>query len=565
MRSETTTTAPRTESAAEAAATRSATGTRPSASGTARSATGPDRTSTSRSGTAPYTAALRDFLATDPYAEASGSGERERGVVPFTGEEVVRFARNTPADVEAAYRTARIAASAWAAQSVEHRTKVLMRLHDSLRRHEDLLLDIVQYESGKARIHAYDEVLDTYNVLRHYGVMAAKYLRPERRRGAIPVLTRTEVTHTPLGVIGFITPWNYPLTLGATDLFAALTAGNAVVHKPDSSTTLTAIFMRRLAIAAGLPAELWQLVPGPSSEIGSAIIAGADGVSFTGSTAAGRSIAAETGQRLLPTALELGGKNPMVVLSDADLPKAVEGAVRGSFSSAGQLCISVERIYVHEDLYPEFCSRFAEAARALTLSAEFAYGPGMGSLGGPKQFERVGAHVEQARGAGATVIAGGHPVPEVGPYFYAPTVLTDVPASAELYREETFGPVVSVYPVSSDAEAVAAANDSEYGLAAVVYSRSRGREYARQIEAGMINVNEVYPASWGSVDAPAGGVKASGLGHRHGIDGIHQFMHTHTIAEQRLHPIAPTSVLDQKKFAGLMSGALSVMKALRMK
>src|SRR5699024_2002260 len=170
--------------------------------------------------------------------------------------------------------------------------------------------------------------------------MAPRYLRPERRRGAIPVLTRTEVTHTPLGVIGFITPWNYPLTLGATDLFAALAAGNAVVHKPDSQTSLTAILMRRLAIAAGLPAEVWPLM------------AGADGLSFTGSTAAGRSIAAEAGQRLLPTALELGGKNPMIVLSDAELPAAVEGAVRGSFSSAGQLCISIERIYVHEDLYP---------------------------------------------------------------------------------------------------------------------------------------------------------------------------------------------------------------------
>ncbi|WP_426936940.1 succinic semialdehyde dehydrogenase [Brevibacterium sp. LE-L] len=511
------------------------------------------------------TAALREFLDTDPYAEASGSGERERGVEPFTGEVVDRFARNTAADVEAAYTTARIAASAWAAQSVEHRSKVLTRLHASLRRHEDLLLDIVQFETGKARIHAYDEVLDTFNVLRHYGVMAARYLRPERRRGAIPGLTRTEVTRTPLGVIGFITPWNYPLTLGATDLFAALTAGNAVVHKPDSTTTLTAIFMRRLAIAAGLPPEVWQLVPGTVDAVGPALLSGADGLSFTGSTAAGRSIASEAGRRLLPTALELGGKNPLVVLSDADLPKAVEGAVRGSFSSAGQLCISIERIYVHKDLYPAFCAHFAEAARAVTLSADFEYGPGMGSLAGPKQFERVSAHVEQARSVGAAVIAGGHAVPERGPYFYAPTVLTDVPPEADLHREETFGPVVAVYPVSSDAEAVTAANDSEYGLSAALYSRSHGREYARQLQAGMINVNEVYPASWGSVDAPAGGVRASGLGHRHGAEGIHQFMHTHTIAEQRLHPIAPAGPVDQRTFAKAMTGALTAMRALRMK
>src|SRR5690606_35181133 len=160
-------------------------------------------------------------------------------------------------------------------------------------------------------------------------------------------------------------------------------AGNAVVHKPDSTTTLTSVFMRRLAIAAGLPPEVWQLVPGPSSELGPALMAGADGISFTGSTAAGRSIAAEAGQRPLPAALELGGKNPLIVAADADLDKAVEGAVRGSFSSAGQLCISIERIYVHEDLYEDFCARFAEAARAYRLSAEFEYGPDMGTLAGP--------------------------------------------------------------------------------------------------------------------------------------------------------------------------------------
>src|SRR5699024_4988429 len=294
-------------------------------------------------------------------------------------------------------------------------------------------------------------------------------------------------------------------------------------------------------------------------------------LSFTGSTAAGRSIAAEAGQRLLPTALELGGKNPMIVLSDAELPAAVEGAVRGSFSSAGQLCISIERIYVHEDLYPVFCAHFAEAARNLSLSADYAFGPGMGTLAGPKQLERVSAHVEQAREVGATVIAGGHTVPERGPFFYAPTVLTDVPASADLHEAETFGPVVAVYPVSSDAEAVAAADDSEYGWSASVYSRLRGAAgcrgpgAAREGAAGVVNVNEVYPPSWGSVAAPAGGVKASGLGHRHGIEGIHQFMHTHTIAEQRLHPIAPSGGLDQERFAALMTGALSVMRALRMR
>ncbi|MCD1286809.1 succinic semialdehyde dehydrogenase [Brevibacterium sp. GP-SGM9] len=508
---------------------------------------------------------LRDFLDTDPYREASGSGETVRSAEPFTGDEFPRFANNTAADVEAAFATARIAARSWASRSVEHRAKVLLRLHSSLRRHEDLLLDIIQFETGKARIHAYDEILDTYNVLRHYGVTAASRLKPERRRGAVPGLTRTEVTRTPLGVVGFITPWNYPLTLGATDLFAALTAGNAVVHKPDSQTTLTAVVMRRLAIAAGLPAELWQIVPGTVEEVGPALMAGADGLSFTGSTAAGRSIAAEAAGRLLPTALELGGKNPLLVLADADLPTAVDGAIRGAFSSAGQLCMSIERIYVHEDLYPEFCAHFAEAARALTLSADYDFGPGMGTLAGPKQLARVSAKVDQARESGAKVIAGGHPVPELGPFFYAPTVLTDVSDAADLHTEETFGPVVAVYSVASDEEATTRANDSDYGLSASVYSRRRGLEAARRIESGMVNVNEAYAVAWGSIDAPAGGVKASGLGHRHGVEGLHQFTHTHTIAEQRLVPVAPIGPLDQRGFARTLTTAFEVMRALRMK
>ncbi|GAA1860549.1 succinic semialdehyde dehydrogenase [Brevibacterium marinum] len=508
---------------------------------------------------------LREFLDTHPYEEASGSGDRVVGPDPFTGVDQPRFTNNTAGDVDRAYASARIAGRRWASRSPDHRSRVLLRLHSALRRHEDLLLDIIQHETGKARIHAYDEILDTYNVCRHYGVTTPARLRPQRRRGAVPSLTRTEVTRTPLGVVAFITPWNYPLTLGATDLFAALAAGNAVVHKPDSQTTLTAVIMRRLAIACGLPAEVWQLVPGTVDEVGPALMSGADGLSFTGSTAAGRSIAAEAGRRLLPTALELGGKNPMLVLSDADLPSAVDGAIRGCFSSAGQLCLSIERIYVHEDLYSEFCAHFAEAARNLELSAKFSYGPGMGSLAGPMQFARVSEHVEQARASGAEVIAGGRSVPELGPYFYLPTVLTDVTEDAELFADETFGPVVAVYPVATDAEAIAAANDSEYGLNASVYSRSQGLETARQVEAGMVNVNEAYVATWGSIDAPAGGVKASGLGHRHGAEGLFQFMHTHTIAEQNLVPIAPFGPLDQSRFAKTLTTAFDVMRALRMK
>lgn len=508
---------------------------------------------------------LQEFLATSPYQEASGHGEVTIGVEPFTALKSPLFRSNTSADVEQAFASSRIAQRAWSSRTPAERARVLMRLHSALRRHEDLLLDVIQYETGKARIHAFDEVLDTYNVCRHYAVTAPRLLRPEHRRGAVPGLTRTLVDRSPLGVVAFITPWNYPLTLGASDLLAALTAGNAVVHKPDSQTTLTTILMRRLAIASGLPEDVWQLVPGEVHEVGPALISSSDGLSFTGSTAAGRSIAAESGRRLLPTALELGGKNSMLVLADADLDAAVDGAIRGCFASAGQLCLSIERIYVHQDLYSEFCTRFAEAAAELELSADYAFGPGMGSLAGPKQFERVSAHVDQAREAGARVLTGGHAVAEIGPYFYAPTVLTDVTASADLHREETFGPVVSVYPVTSDFDAVHHANDSAYGLNASVWSRSHGWATARKLEAGMVNVNDAYAASWGSIDAPSGGVKASGLGHRHGAEGLFQFMRTRTIAEQRLVPIAPFGPLNQQRFARVMSTAFEAMRALRMR
>ncbi|RBP67118.1 succinate-semialdehyde dehydrogenase/glutarate-semialdehyde dehydrogenase [Brevibacterium sanguinis] len=532
-----------------------------------RASGGPEPSSTGVPATARshLTPRLEEFLDTSPYREASGSGDPSIGVEPFTGLEISRFRTNTATDVDRAFASARIAARAWAARTPAERARVLMRLHSALRRHEDLLLDIVQYETGKARIHAYDEILDTYNVCRHYAVTAPRLLRPVRRRGAVPGLTRTEVDRPPLGVVGFITPWNYPLTLGATDLFAALAAGNAVVHKPDSQTTLTAIAMRRLAVAAGLPEDVWQLVPGEVDEVGPALLANADGLSFTGSTAAGRRIAAEAGSRLLPTALELGGKNPLLVLADADIDAAVAGAIRGCFASAGQLCLSIERIYVHHSLHPEFCSRLAEAAAALELGADYDFGPSMGSLAGPRQFERVRAHVDQAVGAGARVLAGGRPVPEAGPYFYAPTVLTEVGESADLHREETFGPVVSVHPVSSDAEAVRLANESDFGLNASVFSRGRGRQTARRLEAGMVNVNEAYVAAWGSVDAPSGGVKASGLGHRHGAEGLYQFTRARTIAEQRLVPIAPFGPLDQRGFARVMTSAFAVMRALRLR
>lgn len=509
---------------------------------------------------------LREFLARDPLAEVAGSGVPIEVRTPFTGELLGTFDGCTADDVAARARTARIAGRAWADRPVRERAAVVLRLHTLIRSHEELLLDVIQAENGKARLHAYDEVLDAYNVCRYTGVTAPRVLRPRARRGAIPGLTTTRIDRSPLGVVGFISPWNYPLSLGATDLLAALVAGNAVVHKPDSATPLSTVLVRRLAIRAGLPADVWQLVPGAVAEVGESLLDHVDGVSFTGSTRAGRGVAAEAAARLLPTVLELGGKNPMIVCADADLDAAVAGAVRGSFSSSGQLCLSMERIYVLRPLYTEFCARFAAATRALRLGAAFDHSAEVGSLSSAAQLARVQEHVDDAVAAGARVLAGGRARPDLGPFFYEPTVLVDVPESARLCREETFGPVVAVSPVDSEDAAVLAANDTPYGLNASVFAGSRrhGMAVARRLEAGMVNVDEAFAAAWGSVDAPSGGWKDSGLGHRHGPEGLLQFTRTRTIAHQALVPLAPGGALTPARFQQVMTGALDVMRALRM-
>lgn len=510
---------------------------------------------------------LAEFLAENLEDDVVGTGSPIHVTAPALGRTIASVPGATTEDVRRAAERSRAARVAWSDRPATDRAAVLLRLHGEIRRHEALLLDTIQAETGKSRIHAYDEIMDAYNVCRFVGRAAPRVLREERRRGAIPGLTSTIVHHAPVGTVGFITPWNYPVSLGGTDLLSALAAGNAVVHKPDSATVLSAVLMRRLAVAAGLPSDVWQLVPGAVDDVGNALLESADAVSFTGSTAAGRGIATQTGHMLTPTTLELGGKNPMIVCSDASLEAAVDGAVRGAFSSTGQLCLSIERIYVVGDLYEKFCARFAEATAALRVGFSFDHSRDVGSLISEAHLERVRGAVANAVRSGARVLAGGSTRPDLGPCFFEPTVLTDVPHEAPIATEETFGPVVAVWRVESDDEAIARANGGAYGLNASVYSgsRSHGLEVASRLHSGMVNVNEAFAAAWGSVAAPSGGWKASGLGHRHGPEGILEFTRSRTIARQALVPIAPSGPLDPTRFQRVMTSALGAMKTLGMK
>jgi succinate-semialdehyde dehydrogenase/glutarate-semialdehyde dehydrogenase len=471
-----------------------------------------------------------DRLATR-IAVAAGR-ERKTVASPLTAEVIGEVPVGTADDVAAAVAECRRVQQRWAQSSPKQRAAVLLRYHDLVLEHQEELLDLIQAENGKARVWAFEEILDQAVTARYYGRLAPRALKPKARLTALPGLVRATEHHVPKGVVGVIAPWNYPLVLAVSDALAALAAGNGIVIKPDSQTPFTALRAFELLEQAGLPEGLVQIVTGPGAGVGTAIAESTDYVMFTGSTATGRTLGAQVGQRLVGFSAELGGKNAMVITSDVDLDRAVEGAAVACFANTGQLCISIERIYVDQAIATRFTDRFAQRVEALRLGAEQSYGPEVGALASAAQLDKVTEHLADAIDKGARVVAGGKARPDVGPFFHEPTVLADVTPDMDLYRDETFGPVVAIYPYVSIDEAVDAVNDSEYGLNASVYCGDvgKGTKVAEQLMAGTVNVNDGYSSGWASVDAPMGGMKASGVGRRHGRDGLLKYTESQTIA-----------------------------------
>ncbi len=491
----------------------------------------------------------------------STTGETRTTVTPFTGDEVARIPLSSLDDVDEAFRVARATQVTWAATAVSDRAAMLLRLHDLVLAHQDELMDLIQLESGKTRRHAYDEVVHLALTARYYGRRLRHLAGAKRRVGVFPLLTGITVNHVPKGVVGIISPWNYPLTMALSDGLPALAAGNTIVQKPDSQSPLTALAAIELLHRAGAPADVWQVVSGAGSVVGTAIVEQADYICFTGSTATGTGIAKLAAERLIGYSLELGGKNPMVVLPGADVEKAAAGAVHACFSSAGQLCVSIERLYVHDSLFDDFRDAFVRRVSAMSLGASSDWDVDMGSLVSASQLETVTKHVEDAVANGATVLTGGNARPDLGPNFFEPTVLENVTESATCFAEETFGPLVSLYRYRSIDEVVQLANAGEYGLNASIFGPvSEARALAPRIKAGTVNINEGFAATFGSVDAPMGGMRSSGTGRRQGDVGYYRYTDTQAVGVQRLISVTGPTFIGPKPYARILTVLLRVLR-----
>ena len=457
---------------------------------------------------------------------------------PATGEVIAHVPELGPEQVAELARRGRTAQPAWEALGFEGRGRVLRRAQRWLMNNAERVIETIVAETGKTWEDAQTAEL-AYGAIAFgfWAKQAPRYLADERVRSAAVFVKgkRLVLRYRPLGLVGVIGPWNYPLTNSFGDCIPALAAGNSVILKPSEITPLTSLLLAGGLRECGLPDDVLQVATG-RGPTGEALVDAVDMVMFTGSTETGRKVMARAARTLTPVSLELGGKDPMIVLSDADLERAANAAVYYSMLNTGQTCISIERVYVEAPVYDAFVARVTEKARALRHGPPA--GPGSVEVGamthGP-QVDVVERHVDDARAKGARVLVGGAREDRPGQW-YPPTVLVDVNHDMAIMREETFGPTLPIMKVSDADEAVRLANDSPYGLNASVFSGDvpRGEAIARRIDAGAVCVNDAL-LNYYALELPMGGAKASGLGYRHGPGGIRKFTQHQALLVSRWH------------------------------
>ncbi len=472
---------------------------------------------------------------------------------PVTQAVIGSIPRTTADEVAQAIAKARIAQNEWASLPVKERGQYLRRWMDLLWQKQDEGMAIVRRENGKTTGSAYLEFMLIQNVGQYLIHQAKHILKPKRRRSLFPGIQSAKVFYKPHGVVGIITPWNYPFAIPFVDMMPAVMAGNAVLFKPSEITPYVVEWGVNLMVEAGFPQNLVQVVQG-GGETGQALVEQVDFIQFTGSTATGRKVAATAANRLIPYSLELGGKDPAIVLNDADPAMTAIGLLQGAFENCGQMCISIERVYVEEGIYDELLENLKQYASDLTMGTDAGLDVVVGSMTNEAEFNRTKDHIEDALGKGARILTGGNPRPDLGPLFFEPTILTDVDHNMAIMQEETFGPVMPIMKVKNADEAVQLANDSIYGLSASIFSRNlkQAENLARQIDTGDVNVNRAQYAT-GTPSLPTGGQRESGTGRRNGPEGLLKYTTSQAIlldnlrgAEKSLVILTPTVLFLMK-------------------
>ena len=453
---------------------------------------------------------------------------------PATGEEVGRAPVASAIEIKEAVERAREAQKSWARLSYAERGRIVLRARAVVLDEMEAIAALISRETGKPVAEAMAmELAPTLDLMQFFARRTGRLLRAEKINiGQYGLMGRSSrIVYQPLGVVGIISPWNFPWAIPLGEVVMSLMAGNAVVLKPSELTPLTGLKIGEVFERAGLAEGLLSVVTG-DGKTGAALVEARPGkIMFTGSVATGKRVAEAAARNLTPVVLELGGKDPMIVLEDADIEMAAKAAVWGAFANAGQACASVERCYVQERIAPEFIARIVEETRSLRQDTGESEDTDIGAMSSERQLQIVEAHLEDALQHGARVLTGGKRSSELKGSFYPPTVVTDVNHTMTLMREETFGPVLPVMSFQTDEEAIRLANDSVFGLTASVWTKDtkRGRRIAGRIEAGTVMVNEVL-YTHGIAQTPWGGMKQSGMGRTHGRLGLLEL-----VAPQHIH------------------------------
>ena len=458
---------------------------------------------------------------------------------PATGQVIATVPDLSAEEVHALAAKGRAAQAGWEAMGFEGRGRILLRAQKWIIDHRERVIDTIVSETGKTYEDAQlAEISYGAAAFGFWAKNAPRYLADEKVKSSNMLVKGKKLVlrHRPLGLVGVIGPWNYPLTNSFGDCIPALAAGNSVILKPSEITPLTSMLMAECLDECGLPADVFQVATG-RGETGRALIDEVDMIMFTGSTRTGRKVAVTAAERLIPCSLELGGKDPMIVLRDADLERAANAAVFYSMQNSGQTCISTERVYVEAPVYDEFVQKVTRKVGDLRQGQ--STGPGTAEVGAmtfPPQLDIVEQHVADAVGKGAKVLVGGKRREGQG-MFFEPTVLVDVDHTMEAMTEETFGPTLPIMKVEDAEEAIRLANDSPYGLGASVFSKDadRGEQVASRIHAGAVCVNDAM-INYTALELPMGGAKTSGIGSRHGAGGIRKYTQQQAILVSKLHP-----------------------------